>query len=85
MKHCDYCGEAHRKHNPCPPTTSETMSTRSNTMVAKLAAQAGSHEDVKELTTSLHTLSFEEREKWTREAIQEVEDEIRLAELEDHL
>ena len=79
MKYCDYCGEVHRKRDPCPTAISKTMSTRSNTVAVKLAARAGSLEDVEEITTSLHTLSFEEREKRTREAIQEVEAEIRLA------
>ena len=35
--------------------------------------------------SSLHALSFEEREKRAREEIQEIEVEIRLAELEDRL
>ena len=78
MKYCDYCGEVHKKRDPCPSAITKTMSTRSNTVAAKLA-RAGSTGNVDKITNSLHTLSFEEREKRTREAIQEVEAEIRLA------
>ena len=60
------------------------MSTRRSVTV-KLAAQADTSDDVEDLTSSLHVFSFEEREKRTREEIQEIEAELRLAELVEHL
>ena len=60
------------------------MSTR-RSVAAKLAAHAESLDDMEDFTSSLDALSFEEREKHTREEIQEIEAEIRLAELEERL
>ena len=84
MKYCDYCGEIHKKRDPCPVAITKTMSTRSNTVTAKLA-RAGSTGNVDDITNSLHTLSFEEREKRTLEAIEDVDAKIHLAELEERL
>ena len=86
MQYCNHCAEAHSKRAPCPAIRkTKTMSTRSSTVAAKLATQGSSHEEMDELTSSFTTLSFEEPEKRTKQTIEEVEADIRLAELEECL
>ena len=60
------------------------MATRSATVAAKLAAHSSAKEELSDLTSSFTSLMVEEKEK-TKEAIQEVEAEIRFSELEAKL
>ena len=61
------------------------MSTRSATVAAKLAAHSSVKEELADLTSSFTSLTFEKKEKKTRETMQEVESEICLVELETKL
>ena len=86
MPYCNYCGEIHGKKDACcVANQTTTMSTRSATAAAKLAAQSGARDEVGDLATSFTSLSVEQKEKQTKEAIEQVEAEIRLAELESRL
>ena len=86
MRYCNECGESHSRNDDCYALKKvRTMSTRGSTVAAKLAAQSSSKEEVTELTASFSTMTFEEREKRTKEAIEEVEAELRLADLEAKL
>ena len=85
MLYCNYSGGTHKKKEPYPTRSPKTMSIRSSTVAAKLAAQADSHEDVGELDSSFSAISLEEHERCAHEAMEEVETEICIVEQEDHL
>ena len=62
------------------------MTTRSSSVAAKPAAQGGNKDDTTDIATSMMNLSLEERDKHTRDEIEEsVNAEIRLGELESKL
>ena len=84
-KYRNKCGFLHSSRLPCP--TSEpvlTMATRSTSAAANMASQTGPKEG-HDLSSSMANLNIEEWEKRTKEDIEEVEAEIRLAELQSRL